>query len=161
MSSTSPNPNTEAKQKPQPRKSGLSTTVVVAAVVVFLVVAAAVAVPVGIIYGKTSSPSNSDLRVSFTAAGDVSDFTDAHKTTVLNTLSTAAGFAAVPAGATLDVTSASVRFVATFPDLDPSELALAKAKLADKMADQASAQALLEVGLAAIVVESAPMVQSL
>lgn len=163
MSSTATNMDIENnKNKPQTRKSGLSTMVVVAAVIVILVVAAAITVPLVIIYrGSSSSAVDHNLKISFTAAGDISDYDEANKTAILSTLSDAAGFAAVPTAATLTVSSASVKFVATFPGMDAATLATAKERLSVSMSDQVTAQTLLEAGISGIIIESAPKVESL
>lgn len=134
--------------------------------------AAAIAIPVGIIYSKgedtvaspsfppPASPPSYSVQVAFTASGDVSDYDQAKQDNILSTIATAAGFAAVPAGATLSATPGSVSFVADFPVSDSVAMASAKAKLQGSMSDQKTVQTLLAAAVPGIIIESAPVVNS-
>ena len=66
---------------------------------------------------------------SFTASGDVGDFDDATKRTILEKLAQLAGFNFVPLGSTLDITAGSVIIVARFPVVTESEASSAKSSL--------------------------------
>jgi hypothetical protein len=123
--------------------------------VVFLVVAAAIAVPIGIVFWPDDDSPQLSVQVTFTANGDVSDYSpQATQDAILGTLSTAAGFAAVPVGSTLTLTSGSVVMVADFPVATVAAQDTAKAALDVALPDQTTAQTLLRTAVPTIVIES-------
>jgi hypothetical protein len=136
-----------------PKHAGNNTTkLVVLGLVVVAVIAAAVAVGI-VVWPDDDSPQLS-VQVTFTANGDVSDYPQAAQDSILGTLSTAAGFAAVPAGSTLSVTAGSVVMLADFPVVDAAAQTTAKNALDAALPDQVTAQTLLRAAVSTIVLES-------
>ena len=97
------------------------------------------------------------VQASFTAAGDVSDYTPSVQTALLSALAAAAGFSSTPAGARLTIVSQSVLITASFPVMNPVMRNNARAALAANVGSQATLQAFLtaEMGAAAPTVQSA------
>lgn len=101
-------------------------------------------------------PPPSIVRVSFTASGDVSDFTPERKTAILAALATAAGLGSVPLGANLTVTAASVLVEAALPVASAAESAAAVSSLSAAMATPSAASAMFaSAGVTALTVETA------
>ena len=79
-----------------------------------------------------SSPPDSVLVVaSFTAVGEVSDFDESAKASILDALAQLAAFSFVPLGSTLEVLAGSVNVVAKFPVATMDEAKSVKSMLSE------------------------------
>ena len=108
-----------------------------------------------------AAPRADVVTVSFVAAGDVSDFTTDKKVAILSALSTAAGLDAVPDGANLTVTAASVLVEATLPMESAAAASAATLSLATAMPSASAATALFaSAGISGLVLESIPTIAS-
>ena len=113
--------------------------------------------------GSSSSfveDSGITISISFTASGDVSDYTDDMKATILDVLSVAAGLDAAPNGATLDVTAASVNVVATIPMASEAAAEAATSAFNTAVGSASDLQALLSAAGVDITVESDPTINA-
>eukprot|EP00900_Chrysochromulina_parva_P023015 jgi/Chrpa1/5347/Chrysochromulina_OHIO_Genome00018189-RA len=150
----------ETTKETTKKGNGCSITVAVAAAIAAIVVIA-IALGVGLGLGlKDASLSPAPaviVQASFTAAGDVSDYTPSVQTALLSALAAAAGFSSTPAGARLTIVSQSVLITANFPVMNPVMRNNARAALAANVGSQATLQAFLtaEMGAAAPTVQSA------
>ena len=111
MSSTAHTEKAKAPKHTYP----LRTYLVAGALAVLALGAVAVAVPLIIANSSSSDPVPQTVQISFTAAGDPSDYPESVQSSLLAALAVAAGYSSTPAGAEIRITAASVDIVATFP----------------------------------------------
>ena len=78
---------------------------------------------------QSGEPGSFRVVASFTASGEVGDFDEATKRSILSKLAQLAGFASAPLGSTLEVTAGSVIIVAKFPVVTQSEASAAQSSL--------------------------------
>ena len=110
--------------------------------------------------GGGGGGSDSSVEIALTASGDVADYTQSVRTSILEVLAFAAGLTSsdsdpAPSGSELTVTAGSVNLVATFPVADEAAASAAVSAASSNLADAGAINTLMSnKGITAVTAES-------